>query len=79
MIKYQSMLIDAAVKNLKEFGYPKCNSKNIFTDAIYRAFFVSMLKDNLGHSGEVDEAINSLIAKANKMADQQEIIRARGN
>jgi len=41
-------LIYAGVKNLREFGYQKCDAENILTDRIYSAFFASMLKDNLG-------------------------------
>lgn len=56
-------LITAGVRNLREFGYPHCNSENIFTDEIYRTFFVSMLKDNKGHGAEIDAAINRLLAR----------------
>lgn len=56
-------LIDAGVKNLKEFGYPNCNRDNILTDDIYKQFFASMLKDNKGHSSEVDKAIDELLAE----------------
>lgn len=54
-------LMAAGVKNLHEFGYPKCNAENILTDQIYKAFFVSMLKDNKGHSPQVDKAIDELL------------------
>lgn len=36
-------LIDAGVKNLKEFGYSTASARNILTDTVYRAFFHSML------------------------------------
>jgi hypothetical protein len=52
-------LKQAGVKNLKEFGYPKVTVDNITTDIIYKALFLSMLKDNLGHG--VDKEINELI------------------
>ena len=56
-------LIAAGVRNLREYGYPKCDQENILTDPIYRAFFSSMLRDNKGKAGaEVDEAINELLA-----------------
>ena len=58
-------LIAAGVKNLREFGYPKCNAENILTDQIYKAFFVSMLKDNKGHSPQVDKAIDELLTICN--------------
>jgi hypothetical protein len=55
-------LIEAGVRNLREFGYPHCTKDNITTDLIYKSFFVSMLKDNKGHSKEIDAAIDELIA-----------------
>ena len=55
-------LIAAGVRNLKEFGYPQCNKENILTDAIFKAFFASMLKDNKGHGDETDKAIDELIS-----------------
>lgn len=59
----EDKLKDAGVSNLKEFGYPSVNSENIMTDKVFKAFFRSMLKDNLGVSKTYDEAINKLIAK----------------
>jgi hypothetical protein len=59
-------LIAAGVKNLHEFGYPACTKDNILTDMIYSRFFVSMLKDNKGHSKEVDAAIDELLAVCDK-------------
>lgn len=58
----QGKLIRAGVANLREFGYPQCTEQNILTDTIYKAFFLSMLKDNLGAAGAaVDVEINNLI------------------
>jgi len=57
----ESMLIKAGVKNLKEFGYPDVNEKNILTDYIYKSFFKSMLEDNKGNSKEIDEVIDELL------------------
>ena len=55
-------LIAAGVKNMREFGYRECSADNILTDAVYRAFFASMLKDNKGKAGkEVDDAIDGLL------------------
>jgi hypothetical protein len=60
----EEKLIAAGVKNLHEYGYPYCSKSNILTDQIYRAFFVSMLKENKGKAGAtVDMAIDSLLAK----------------
>ena len=50
----RDQLVIAGVKNLKEFGYPSVTAKNILTDLIYKAFFVSMLRDNLGKGYDSD-------------------------
>ena len=52
-------LVEAGVKNLKEFGYPSCNNQNILTDRIFKPFFVSMLRENLGKG--VDAEIKALL------------------
>lgn len=52
-------LIKAGVKNLREFGYPDCTENNILDDDIYKRFFESMLRDNLGKG--VDDEINALL------------------
>jgi hypothetical protein len=63
----EDKLIAAGVQNLREYGYPECNKANILTDMIYRAFFVSMLKDNKGKAGAaVDKAIDNLLEKCNE-------------
>lgn len=54
-------IIEAGVRNLKEFGYPNASKDNILTDPIYSAFFKSMLEDNLGKGA--DEAINQLLSE----------------
>lgn len=59
----EKTLIAAGIRNLKEYGYPDVNEMNILTDPIYSAFFRSMLRDNKGHSAEVDKAIDSLLAQ----------------
>lgn len=60
----KDQLIATGVKNLKTYGYPDCNSKNILTDSIYGQFFKSMLMDNKGHG--FDETIDGLIAEIDK-------------
>ena len=60
-IEVKQKLIAAGVRNLQEFGYPGCNATNIMTDKIYASFFLSILKDNLGHG--FDEEINALLAE----------------
>lgn len=54
-------LIQAGVKNLKEFGYPKVDKDNILIDEVYKRFFLAMLKDNLGYTDEIDTEIDKLI------------------
>lgn len=61
-------LISAGVKNLHDYGYPNCNVENITQDEIYKAFFVSMLKQNKGVRRDIDEAINELIAECGESA-----------
>lgn len=56
-------LLKAGVKNLKEFGYPEVTTDTILTDEIYKAFFKSMLEDNLGNGKQVDEVINQLLSE----------------
>jgi len=62
----RSKLVSAGVKNLREFGYPHCDDKNILTDEIYKAFFVSMLRDNLGKGYDTD--INALLKECGEDA-----------
>lgn len=57
----KSRIVAAGVKNLRDFGYPSCNPENIKTDMIYRAFFESALRDNLGAGAETDAAIMELL------------------
>ena len=57
----KTKLIAAGVKNLKAFGYPKCDKKNILTDSLYKAFFASLLKDNKGNGSDIDQAIDELL------------------
>lgn len=54
-------LIEAGVKNLREFGYPDCDNKNILTDTIFKQFFKGMLEDNKGKSALVDQEIDKLL------------------
>jgi hypothetical protein len=57
-------LIMAGVKNLKDYGYPSCSPENIMTDQIYKAFFASMLRDNMGKvSPSVDAEIRRMLAE----------------
>lgn len=56
-------LISAAVKNMKEFGYGYADKDNILTDDVYSKFFVSMLKENRGHTEAIDAVIDELLAE----------------
>lgn len=59
-------LIEARVKNLKEFGYEYTDTENILTDEIYSVFFLSMLNDNKGHRADIDKEIDTLISEISK-------------
>ena len=59
-------LIANGVRNLREFGYPDCNEKNILTDYIFASFFLRMLPENKGYSTEIDAAIDELIVICQK-------------
>lgn len=61
MNSIRKRLIDAGVRNLREFGYPSVNAENILEDQVFSSFFLSMLRDNLGQG--VDAEINQLIAE----------------
>ena len=41
----RGQLLKSGVSNLKEFGYPAVDEKNILTDMIYSRFFKSMLEE----------------------------------
>ena len=56
-------LLRSGARNLQEFGYPSADTKNILTDYVFRKFFVSMLKDNLGKNVAYDEEIRKLLAE----------------
>ena len=51
------------MKNMREFGYGYADEKNILTDEVYAKFFISMLKENKGHSILVDTVIDELLAE----------------
>jgi hypothetical protein len=62
----ENKLIQNGIKNLKEFGYPLVNEKNILTDIIYSKFFSSMLnqcKKKAKNKKDIITACNSLINK----------------
>jgi hypothetical protein len=59
---YRDKLIAAGIKNLREFGYPSCDEKNILTDMIFSRFFEMMLKETKGQAGkDIDEAVDALL------------------
>lgn len=58
---YRDRLLEAGVKNLKEYGYPDVTKENILTDQIYSAFFKSMLQDSDNMGKGMDEHIIALL------------------
>jgi len=56
-------LLNAGVKNLKEFGYPEVTTETILTDEVYKEFFKSMLEDNKGNGKQIDEVIDQLLSE----------------
>ncbi len=65
----KNKLIQAGIKNLKEFGYPYVNNENILSDLVYASFFKSMLEENKGQSiSLVDECIDELIDVINQLS-----------
>jgi hypothetical protein len=58
-------ILKSGVKNLKEFGYPDANTNNILTDEVYKLFFESMLKENLGYNKQTDEVLNDILRELN--------------
>jgi hypothetical protein len=44
MASVRRALVLSGVKQLKDYGYPKCDERNILTDRIYAAFFSKMLE-----------------------------------
>jgi hypothetical protein len=56
-------LVVAGVKELTESGHPTCNEENILTHPPYKKLFIPFLKDNKGHSKEVNSEIDKLIAE----------------
>lgn len=61
-------LIDAGVRNLREFGYGAADANNILTDPVFTRFFKSMLEENKGHSADYDLAIDGLLEEIGKAA-----------
>jgi hypothetical protein len=49
--KLRTKIIDSAVKDVREFGYPKCNAENIFTDYVYSKIFTKKLWEALEDCG----------------------------
>lgn len=59
----RAKLLEAGVRNLKEWGYSSVDVVNILSDPVFVAAFRSMLKENLGHGAETDAAIHGLLAE----------------
>jgi hypothetical protein len=59
---YKKVIINNGITNLKEYGYPNVDKDNIFSDALYSAFFKGMLEDNLSTKDKVaKKAITELL------------------
>ena len=61
--KLKENLIKTGVRNLQEYGYTDVTPQNLLTDEIYKAFFISMLKDKLGYNKEIDKVINLILSE----------------
>ena len=59
----RNQIIEAGVRNLREFGYPSVNAENILTDAIYSQLFKSILEGNLGDPAVQQDVLKELIAE----------------
>ena len=42
---YRDRLIALEVKSLQDFGYPACSAETLMVDELYRAFFISHLRE----------------------------------
>lgn len=61
--KIETMLKEAGVKNLKEFGYPGVTTESIMQSPVLRAFFDTMLEENEGQRDDIDAVIAKLRAE----------------
>lgn len=62
----RSKLVSAGVKNLRQYGYHGCNEDNILTDQIFKAFFATMLRENLGRG--YDREISAMLKECGEEA-----------
>lgn len=60
----RQQLMEAGVKNLREFGYPTVAKANITTERVFAVFFRGMLEENRGQGA--DEEIDDLIAEIDR-------------
>lgn len=60
-------LLSKGVENLKKFGYPGVNSKNIVTDKVYSMFFKSMLEETIDEvtTKDISDAAKELLNAIN--------------
>lgn len=63
-------LLEAGVRNLREFGYPDVSKLNITTERVFAQFFRSMLEENRGKGAdaEIDELVAEIDANLEKSA-----------
>ncbi len=61
----RAAILQAAAKNLREFGYKNATASDVLTFRIYRLFFASMLKDDenqgKGHGEQFDRVRRALL------------------
>ena len=67
MNKIRQALIDAGVKQLREFGYPSCDGDGIMKDLVLASFFAEMLKGTKGKSASVDAEIDIILSELQRV------------
>lgn len=45
---YRNAMIDGAVRNIREFGYPDVNTENVFSEYVYSKLFEGMVEQTIG-------------------------------
>lgn len=48
----RNRIINAGVRQLRDFGYPSCNAANIMTDTVFKEFFKTMLEGTFADAPE---------------------------
>jgi hypothetical protein len=66
----EDMLIQAGIKNLKEFGYPDVTKDNILTDLVYSRFFKRILEETKAEANPCFAQGASVIAACEKVLNK---------